>query len=123
MIGWYIGGGVACIALLAILVGVMASSGGGGGKSLDVKFGLSKGSRQRLFQEMIEAVDKMGETKAKSTEWPKIAAEYKVELPIAQKILDEGFDAGWVQPSIDHYTAEAKANHVEWIKRRGQGLR
>jgi hypothetical protein len=123
LLAWYIGGGAAA-AVLLIVVAVMVTGGacgGGKGKNANVKFGLSEGKRKLIFEELIKAVDQGGEAEAKKTLWPRIEAEYGIDADKREKILEEGFNnPKWLLPSIDHYTAQTKANRRDWLRGRNQ---
>jgi phage FluMu protein Com len=120
-LAWYIAGGAAAaILLIAIVVAATHATPGGRKKAGVVKYGLSEAKRRQIFEELFRSVDQGGEEKATKNDWPKIAAGYKIDAAVLQKILDEGFDAGWEQPGFNNYTAEMKMNRVEWLKKHNQ---
>ncbi len=89
-------------------------------KVSSVKYGLSKGQRRTIFTALIKAVDQLGENAAKKDEWPKIAAEYEIDVGTLAKILDEGLDSGWLLPTMDNYTAKTKSNRLDLLLKHNQ---
>jgi hypothetical protein len=90
------------------------------GKTSNVKHGLSEAQRQQVFEALMTAVDTAGEETAKKNRWPRIAAEYKIDVDTLEKILDEGFNSDWMQPAFSNYNAQAKYNRLEWIRNRSE---
>jgi hypothetical protein len=123
---WYIGGGAA-VAILLIIIVVMVIGGPSGGKRSaggkkrkpgPVLYGLSEVKRQHIFEELVRSIDQAGEEKAKKNEWPKIAAAYKLDSGILEKIVEEGLDnSDWLLPATENYTIQTKTNRVEWLKK------
>jgi hypothetical protein len=90
-------------------------------RAANTKYGLSEAKRRLIFQELVKAIDRFGEEAAKTNEWPRIVAEYKIDGDILERILDEGLDnSGWLLPPTANYTAQTKYNRVEWLRKRNK---
>jgi len=123
---WYIIGGSGGLAAILVIGAMMLDTGNSRTqasssqtkKDPQVKYGLSIDYRHRVFCELLQAVDANGLTKSCKQKWQEITDYYKIDLPTAVKIVDEGFEEEWEQPRILDSTAQTRANRREYIKAR-----
>ena len=90
-------------------------------KAANTKYGLSEAERRLIFQELVRAIDRFGEEAAKTNEWPRITAKYRIDGDILETIVEEGLDnRDWLLPATESYTIQTKMNRVEWLKKRNR---
>ena len=122
---WYIGGGigagVGAVLLLGLMFTACTPSVTKPSAPPDIKWGLPIVKRQRIYEQLVVAVDTHGPTLACKKDWEQIAKESGISMQIVENILNEAVAPGakLLLPKED-WSVEKKQRRMAWILERNK---